>query len=184
MSTTTESPTTELVATPRTLRTHEIPLALSDLLDEIEDAGGEITPEQEAALIALEADFDARAERIWKATKLRLADAEYCREEAKRLSARASAIENGAKRTKEWLLRQFEAMGKEKVKTKTLSLWTQASPPSVKLSIDPVELPDDLRVDVYTAKAKTEAILAKWKADPESLPEGVSVTQGRHLTGR
>jgi hypothetical protein len=102
--------------------------ALDELLAESE---GELTPEIEALLADLDAQFDEKAERV--ALKIRgfLAEASAIKEEEARLAARRKARERSAESLKSYLQRQLELLGREKVAGKLVTVALQKNPPRV-----------------------------------------------------
>lgn len=161
--------------------------ALNDLLDE---TGGEVRPEVEAAFASL-ADGIAREE----ATKLdgcvnylrRLEmEAAAARAEAEQYTAHAVARENRMRRFKEFLRGYIESSGRTKAQTATgRTLAVQANGGVVPIrwlrdSIDPATLPDEWVVVKRTIN--TDAVRrALEERNPDALAIATLEQRGRHL---
>ena len=160
------------------MRLHDLSIHVRNVLDRYPD--GEIPDEALAELDTLTQTLQEKVEA-------------YCqiREEAEsRIAARTAVIDRlKAANATDWNLserlkaRLFEAMqiaGTPKIKTDLFSVWIQKSPPAldVPADLDPAELPPRFqRVRVEIDRAK---LMDAHKAG-ETLPVGVTVTQGRHL---
>lgn len=160
-------------------------LAITD--EWLDEFGGELTPELEAAIEQAEGDFATKAERVALKVKALEAEAKAIKEEEERLAARRKARETGAKSLKTYLAQMLVAAGKDKVNGTLVTIAFQNNPPSV-------QVPEgaDLR-ELYEAGApgielvpatftvKKTAVLDAYKANPDSLPNGWAVVQGRSL---
>lgn len=103
-------------------------------------------------------------------------DEKGLRDEAKRLSARASAIANNRKILKANLQDAMETTGQEKIKTQEFTIYIQANPQSVKLS-DESQLPAYL-TKVTRVPDKTE--IGKLLKEGKDVP-GAELTSSSSL---
>lgn len=145
---------------------------------EMVDLQGELTPELEARLDAIEDAFDGKVERTALLIRNLTGLAEAANTEAERLNALASARLAAAKRLKEYVKAAMEVADRPKVVTPLVTARIQNSPASAKWSGDPQNPPEGYtrtRVEFDARKA-----LDDHKAGV-ALPDGVSVTQGTHL---
>lgn len=111
----------------------------------IEDAGGEITPEQEAQLAELTGSVTEKAEAV-AAKRLELsATAVACEEEAERLTRRAKALTARAQWLDGYLLAQLTLAKITKVDGKRFTISRVVNPPKVTVT---AEAPT-MRADVY-----------------------------------
>lgn len=153
----------------------------------LEELGGELTPEMEVLLDVAEGDFATKAERVALKVKGLEAEAKAIKEEEDRLAARRKARENGAKNLKAYLGRMLEAAGKDKVNGTLVTIAFQNNPPSLQVpdGIDLAELfeagaPGIEHIPASYAVNK-RALLDAYKVNPEVLPNGFAVVQGRSL---
>lgn len=105
-----------------------------DLQAVILDAGGEVTPDVEAALDALDALGETAEDKLAAYGRLianMAADADAYRAEEKRLADRRKAIETSARSLKDRVEQFLRATGKPKIKADVWSFSLQRNPPSV-----------------------------------------------------
>lgn len=162
-----------------TLRLYDIVDQLAEIEAQLEENGGELTPEIETRLDSLEADFEAKVERIcgWRANLV--ATAKAYQEEADRLAARAKTLARTADGLRRYLQVQLERAGRTKLEAGTWRLAIQPnSQPSVIVTVEPDRLPECFRR--VTVDVDRRSLLDAVKAGG-NLPAGVVVTRGHHL---
>lgn len=183
---------------------------LDDLIDEhaeaITAAGGDIeaVPEIAELLAFAEVDLEKAVERLGLKVRTLLAEMQGAKVEADRLAGVVSRKKNAAERVKEFLRRNLESRGIQKVKTPLVTVRTQInSAPSVRAegerTIEDLYAqgsPFIARKVIY--EIDREAVLAAWKVDtaartelrqsggdPASytptLPKGIVVDRGSHV---
>ena len=168
-------------------------LTLYELTDEwiaiseaLEESGGELTPEIEAALEAIQGEFAAKAEGIVRLiqaetnqAKQRAGLAAPFREEADRLQALATVNENKARSLKRYLQEQMQRLKMQRIETAWFKAWIQKNGrPSIEWTRDVRELPDIYRRE--TIEPDGTRIYEAWKAGTE-LPEGFRIDHGTHV---
>lgn len=110
---------------------------LRDLLDaKLVETEGELTPELEAELAALDMAADEKIERVALFIREQTSTAEAIEAEAKRLQARASAKLNAARSLKQYLEREMARLGKTKVNGLLATVAMQKNGPSVVGDVD------------------------------------------------
>lgn len=165
--------------TLRLLKLYELPTAYEELEEALIEAGGELTPEIEARLDALEGNLEAKVDGLVGLAQQLARMGEAADAEAARLKRLASARTAAAGRLKEYLLRTLEQLGRPKVETDRFAVRVQRNGrPSITWPGDPSDLPMDLaRLEV---KLDGQAAYERWKRDGE-MPEGFVVALGSHL---
>lgn len=160
------------------LRLWEITTALDAIGERIAESGGEITPELEAELDAMEGAFDERVERIALFVKECDANAAAAEKEVERLAAIQKAFEKKAEGLKRYLHGSLTRSGRTSVKTPLARVWVQANGrPSIRWT-RPGEFPEGYTKT--TTVLDTQRAYEDWKAGSE-LPDGFAVEQGTHL---
>lgn len=157
----------------------------------LEEAEGELTPEVEEMLDALDGRVDEKIERIGLYIRERGAAAKAVKEERDRLDALAKREERAAESLKGYVKRHMEALGKTKVHGLLATVAIQHnSQPSVTTSLAPAELyaepasrPFVHREETVLYSLDREAVLAVWKRH-EPLPETIVVDLGSHIRVR
>lgn len=109
----------------------------------IAEAEGELTPAFEAALDAIDEDFESKAEKVGLYIRERLAMAEAIKGEEERLAAKRTALTNTGKRLTEYLFEQMKRVGKQRVNGLLCQLVIAKNPASV-VEITPCDQ-EDLR---------------------------------------
>ncbi len=154
----------------------------------LEEVEGEVTPTLEALLADQEGAENEKIERVALFIREQLATVEAIKIEEDRLTARRKARENKVAGLKDYLQRNMERIGTEKVQGLLCTVALQRSPPAVTTALTSddlggryargdrefiTEIPASYRLN-------REAVLAAWKAQ-QQIPEAVLVTQSRHL---
>lgn len=161
------------------MRLYELPAAIREIEAEIIEADGELTPEVEARLEALEGEFRGKAEHIALLSREAKAEAAAVKLEEDRLAARRRAAENRERRLKDYLHACMTAAGLDHIESERCKLRVQRNgQPSVRVDVAPDALPEMFRRVVVDADRA--ALLAAWKESGE-VPAGVVVEFGTHL---
>lgn len=170
---------------------YEATAALQITDEWLEEFGGELTPELEAAIEQAEGDFATKAERVALKAKALEAEAKAIKEEEERLAARRKARENGAKSLKTYLGRMLEVAGKDKVNGTLVTIAFQNNPPSVQVpeAIGTADLAELFEAGApgiehipATFAVNKRAVLEAWKEKGDAvLPTGWAVVQARSL---
>lgn len=101
-------------------------------------------------------------------------------DEGNRIKALARTQLNAAARWMAYIKRALEALEMQRIKVETFKVWIQRNgQPSLKVECDPERLP--IEFQQFRCESNREALLAAWKADPLSLPSGVTCEVGTHL---
>ena len=162
------------------------PLKLWELTDELEaiaaevmEAEGELTPEMEERLEAIEGAWEEKVERVALKVRELEALAKAAKEEADRLGAIQKAYQRGADGLKSYLHVQLHKREVPKVETARARVRVQKNGrPSILWTRELDELPETFRkVEV---KCDTQAAYREWKEGGE-LPEGFEVREGTHV---
>jgi VIT1/CCC1 family predicted Fe2+/Mn2+ transporter len=152
--------------------------ALEAIIGEILEAEGEVTPELEARLDALQGTFDSKAESVALAARVEKANAERARVEADRLAGMVRRHERAEASLKAYLQRQLERVGRTHIKTDRIAIRLQAnSRPSIRWPFDVRLAPEGFTRTV--TEIDGNACYEAWKA--KDLPEGFEVVRGNHL---
>lgn len=160
------------------LKLWEISDELDRLTLEIFEAGGEITPEIEAQLEAMEGAFMEKVERVALRIRELEATAAAAKSEKDRLYALEKSNDGAAKGLKSYLQSYIERQGRDRVETPKVRVRIQNSTPSIRWTRELGELPEE-----YRRVSITPDIAAVKEAckDGAPLPDGFERTQGRHL---
>jgi hypothetical protein len=163
------------------MRLFEISGAIVAIEDRIIEAGGEITPEIEAELNAMEGSFEEKAVAVAAVVQNLSGLADAARGEEKRIAALRKARENGADRLKRYLRDCMVVTGTKKIESGAFNIGLQASPPSVTCMLDASELPERfVRVIPETREVDKKALIDAYKAG-EEIPTGVIVENAMHV---
>ena len=161
------------------LKLYEITAELDNVVSELIETGGVLTPEIEALLDALEGALEAKVERTALVIRQIEAQAESARVESRRLADLASARAASAKRLKEYVMFNMAEADVRKIEGKLVNVSIcKNSRPSIKWTGTEEELPDlfrRVRVD-----ADTDAAYKEFKSGGV-LPDGFEIKHGEHL---
>lgn len=161
-----------------TIKLWELSADMDAISDEIMANGGEVTEEMEARLDALDGSFTEKVERVALYIRQVKLTADAAKAEKDRLAAIQKRYDTEARGLKAYLLRHLEHQGHAKIETAKVRVRVQKSPPSIKWTGGPFDIPDNYRVVNYSFDA-TQA-----KADHKAgvdLPEGIVITTGTHI---
>lgn len=154
--------------------------AMQAILDTI-DESGEIAPEAQAQLDALEGDLAAKAEAIARVVRNLVASEAARKVEAARLALAADADRRRADWLKRYLMDQLQRLGLTRIDAGVFRVRVQRnSQPAVSCAVPLDKLPPDLVRRKETLDLDREAILAAVR-EGLPLPEGVRVETGTHL---
>lgn len=160
-----------------------------DILDQwLSESEGEVTPELEALLAELDADANAKIERVALYIREQKALAESAKIERDRLAGMASARLKAAESLTGYLHREMDRLGKDRVNGTLATVALQKNPPSVKGDLAQPDLYDlyetwrrgegpafvKLVPEVYVLDK--DAVKAAAKAG-QPIPPGLSVAQ-------
>lgn len=161
------------------LRLHEIVSELDEIGELIAEAGGELSPELEARLDALEGAWTTKVENIALFVKESEANAEAAGTEAARLAAIQKHFATKAKGLKDYLLFFMRRGGHQNLKTPRVRVWEQRNGrPSIKCTLAPELMPEAFRRVVVSVD--TQLAYEEWKQG-NALPDGFVVEHGFHL---
>ena len=145
----------------------------------ISEAEGEITPDIEAKLDAMEGVFAEKVERIALLIEERAGDAEKAKAQEDRLRAIRRCHESTVSGLKCYLERCMAAANRDRVETPNARVRRyRNSQPSIRWTRALEDLPEQYRrvtVEADTASAKQD-----WK-DGALLPDGFTVEYGHHV---
>jgi hypothetical protein len=156
------------------MRLYEIPTEFSILETALIENAGEITPELEKQLDEfLRAGKDKIEAGAMVMRGLEM-EANACKEEAKRLSERAKALEANAERLKKLVLYALDGAFGGKVKTALFTIWTQTSAPVQNLDVMPgtelKDLPESfVRVTYALAKDAVKEAIKRGETIPDEI---------------
>lgn len=149
------------------------------IVQELFEAGGEVTPDLYERMNAIEEAGDEKVARCAQMARNVMAAVEARRAEAKRLTNEAATGQRVAEWLKAYAKSYLESVGKTKVETPLGGARIQKnSQPSVTYAGDPARLPEAfvVRTLTFSASRALEALKAG-----EPIPEGVAVETGTHL---
>lgn len=162
-----------------TLKLYQVVDELALIGEQLEENGGELTPEIDAQLMALEGAFQQKVERVVLFMRNLDATAAAADGEANRLAEIGKRKRAVAARLKEYLKTQMEFAGIPKVETPLCSVRIQKnSRPSISYAGELDTLPEGfIRI---TRSFDSNVAYALFKAGGE-MPVGVVVEVGSHL---
>lgn len=161
---------------------------LRDLLDaKLAETEGELTPEIEAEMAALDMAADEKIERVALFIREQSSTAEAIEAEAKRLRARADAKLNAARSLKQYLEREMNRLGKVKVNGLLATVALQNNPPAVRGELTPDELKaiyreasGFVRFVPESYSLERRSVLEAYKRG-EKIPAGLTVEQTQSI---
>lgn len=160
------------------MKLYEIPAEFGLLEQALIENEGELTPELEKTLDEFLRSGKDKIEGGAMVMRGLEIEAEACRTEAKRLSERATSLDNNAGRLKKLVLYALDGAFGGKIKTALFTIWGQTSAPTVNLDLEPGTelncLPEQfVRVKYELAKDVVKDALKKG----EKIPEEIIVTE-------
>jgi hypothetical protein len=151
-------------------------LQVLDLLEQADEVDPHLLEE---ALDAIAGKITQKAEGIAGLVRQLEGMAELRAIEAKRMKALADADEKRAERLRDYLLRNLQAVGAEKVETARFRISVRQNPPAVTV-VDESAVPAEFIREVVTTSIDKRGILERLKSTGEVV-NGVEVTRGQRL---
>lgn len=158
------------------MKLYQLPACFAEI--ELLASDGELTPDLEAKLDALEMELSTKLDSCCRVLRSLEARAAAYKAEADRMYDGAAKAETSAWRLKEYMQRTLEALGIERQDTELFRLRIAKNPPSVKFDGDPRELP--IVYQRVTVEADKKRLLDAHKGHM-TLPPGVSIQQTKSL---
>jgi hypothetical protein len=146
------------------VKLYEIPNAYRSLMQQIEDADGELSPEVEQSLDGLQENLETKIDSMCCLVREAESEAESFDTEIKRLQAKKKAAENRAENLKLYMSKSLQAMDLTSIKTPKFSARIQqAGRPSIKWT----GLADDIPERLRRTKVELDgnAAYEAWKKD-------------------
>lgn len=143
---------------------------------QIAEAGGELTPEIEAQLDALEGSFDAKAERIYLYAIDCALHAETAKSWQKHYADMAQFWMRKEAGLRAYLLRVMERFDIKRVQTSEARFSRVLGQPKYRWAGDPDTIPDAFRRETLTCALDLDAVKAA-VASGQPLPPEVTVTR-------
>ncbi len=145
----------------------------------LEESGGELTDEIEAALKAVEGQFYEKAEKIGAYILSLVAHEATAKAEAQRLRELTKVRSNKVSRLKDYLKYMLESTGRDRVETSTFRIGLyQNSRPSIRWTGPEEEIPEAFRVTKHSVAG---ALAQEYFKEHEVLPDGFEVTRSNHV---
>lgn len=168
---------------------NELTSEMLDILHQIdveaESGGGEISPELEERLQAIESELPTKIDGYVYVIRELLAYSDECKHESQRLAARAKAWDNKATWLKGRILNTMQAIGETKIKTarNTVSVCKNGGALSLILPEDQSQIPDAYLTSKTVIEPDREKIkqvllaLDKYKAREATGADGIVYVQ-------
>jgi hypothetical protein len=151
------------------------------LMDEIAAGDGEVTPEQGAALDALEGTIAGKVDAICEMRAAHRDAAAAIAAEITRLGVAKRHHDQAVGRFDRYLGECLERAGRERVDTTLHRVRVQDSPPAVRWTREPDQIPAEFRREVpATCELDVRAVLRHVRGGG-AAPPGVEIVRGRHL---
>lgn len=149
---------------------------LMDIFMELEESGGELTPELEAGLARFTENRKVKAERIVLFARRMKSQALALKAEAKDLTGMAARKTKAADNLERYLLAEMQGLGENKIHTAMFTISrARIGIPKIDTDVAPEELPDKLiRVIPEERRLDKKAVLAIVKAE-KGVPAEVGV---------
>jgi Siphovirus Gp157 len=170
------------------LRLYEIPSAMAAIEAEIEANNGELPPDLEARLDAVEWNLADRVDAVASVAKQAAAEEKFAaaqvaalkalvEDEIERWTARKNAAANKATRLKSYLQTHLVAMKRTGAEGERFKVWIQRnSTPSISWTG-----PDEIPTEFAIIDRRLDVELAREAFKAGDLPEGFSAGIGSHL---
>lgn len=155
------------------MRLHEIPEAMRAIDLMLEDAEGELTPEIEAAMNAVEEELSHKVDWVGTVVAEHTAKAAMYEAEVKRLKGMQHSQEKCAERLKDYLKATLEACGVDRVEGRLhKASVSKAARPRIVWTKDFDKIPTGFRRE----KVEPDLLAAQEAWDRGMLPEGFVVS--------
>lgn len=153
-------------------------MELNEILTEMD---GELTPEMEERFDAFLKAGKEKVNAAVMVVRQLEANAQVCKDEAKRLSEKAGSWERQAEQLKHRILALVDLAFDGKVKTALFTIWGQTSAPTVAIDLAPDAALNAVK-DAFPAIVRTKleldkAAVKQMVADGEDIPAAVTVTE-------
>lgn len=151
------------------------------ILDRTAETDGELTPEIEAELTAVEVEWVEKVDAILTYARQKDLNAASLKSEEERLYALRKSEESESKRLKRYVADSLISRDEREVQTAHFKAYLQNNPPSVVVgeTVTVFDLPEQFR-RVREPEIDKKALLEAHKAG-QTLPAGVTVEQGQSL---
>jgi hypothetical protein len=166
-----------------TVHLYELADARDILESWLSESEGEVTPELEALLTELDAKAEDKIEKVALYIREQKALADAAKQERDRLAAMASTRLKAAESLTNYLHREMDRLGKDRVNGILATVTLQKNPPSVVgEAVRPldglyVEAPEFVRYSPASFALDRKAIIEAHKAGTP-IPDGLTVVQG------
>jgi hypothetical protein len=162
------------------MKLHEIANEYLTIMDDIVEAGGELTPDIESRLpVLMEKELPVKVDGYCKMIRTLETQAAVAMAEQDRIGKLISSRVKAAHRLKDWLRINLQRLGKDKVETGIFCVRIQKNGrPSITYDGNLDDLPFQFRR--ITVSLDGDAAYKRWKAGDE-LPEGFQITVGTQL---
>ena len=146
------------------MKLYEINEVYQNLVALLEDE--ETSAEQlESAFENIKDELHVKVENYARIIKNTQAEVEAYKEEVARMTAKRRSLENNIERMKEAAEYAMRLQGEKKVKGELFTLAIQKNPPSLKIDIEPEELPQEFQtITISPNKEKIKAAIKNGKA--------------------
>ena len=162
------------------MKLYELTERYQRIMDRIDDVDGEIGPEAEQELVAINDSIEIKTENICCLLKSFEAEAAAMLAESKRLRERAASKQRAYDYLERYLKKNLESMNLKKVSTSlfTASICRNSQPSVDAEGVDIDSLPPEL---VRTKKELSKSACVEWSSLGKELPAGISVRINNHL---
>jgi hypothetical protein len=162
---------------------YQLPQAVRDAIEDLCDEQGEISPDAEARLDALQVEHGFDYEAVFAALQEREALAAAAKAEAKRVAEIAARYQRQADRLDSFLVQRMDMAKLKRLRTKLGTIWPQdASRPSIRWS-GGGDIPTEFQRVKTLVELDSDKALEEWKRAGE-LPAGFEVSRSRSIRVR
>ncbi len=159
---------------------YDLTTELRAVQNQIEDGGGELTPDLEASLDGLTLDLSVKAVSIAKWVLNIHADEKAVQTEVDRLTAKKRGRVALQKRLKDYIRESMIAVGHKKIEAPAVTVRVQKNPPSAEI-VSAEDIPADYQIVIpATTKIDKKKLLTDLKAGKD-IPGARLVSGENHL---
>lgn len=160
------------------MKLYEIPMEFALLEAALIENSGELTPELEKSLDEFLRAGKDKIEGGAMVLRGMEIEAEACRAEAKRLTERATSLDNNADRLKKLVLIALDGAFAGKVKTALFTIWGQTSAATVSIDMEPGTVLESLPEQFVRVKRElAKDVVKDAHKKGEVLPEEIIITE-------